>query len=173
MNQLAIPPLAGFVRKEYLYDMAPEYLGQWAPCTVVGICSYKGELPTLKLIVNDGSLWDYIPFDAFSTCELSCNGGSHRKSLTPDACPAHEATFQTFPVLAAMPVKVWFAGVPNPGPHPARYIGTVDWPDANYSGNLVQYQSQLALVPNYRMVMGEDTADTLPKGYKKLHAIFT
>lgn len=173
MNQVAIAPINGYVRKEYLHDLDPQYIGQWAPCTVIGICSYKGELPTLKLRVIDGSLWDYIPFDAFSTAKVSCSDGVGRAQLTPDNCPAHTLTFQTFPTLTNESCKIWMKGLPQPGPHPATFIGVVDWPDANYSGNLVMCGTQLALVPNYRLLVGSDVGNELPKDYKKLRSIFT
>ncbi len=166
MNQLPISePIFGYIARQFLFDMQ-EGFGQWDSAEVIGICSYKDERPTLKVLLGNGAIFDYLPFSAFTT---SPPNDMPVLDLTPNLCPTHDCTWQTFPALKTREARVWLDK--DAPPLAAKYIGTVDWPDANVSANLCLLldKHQLAMVPNYRMLIGEGTK--LP-AYKKLRQVW-
>ncbi len=170
MNQHPLPPpcrIKGYVHKLFLHDMDTQFSNQWESGQVIGLCSYEKELPTLKILMDNGAVFDYLPFDAFC---IEPQGGLNldRARLTPFLCPAHDLTIQDFEILKGKGINAF---IPDENgvrvPVSGNYICTVDWPEGNESGNLViLHNGQLALIPNHKILFGDDKK-TLPP-YKKI-----
>lgn len=168
-----IPEFSAFVRSEFLYDMDPAYEGQTEPCTVFAVSSYKGHYPTFKILLKNGSLFDYIPAHALLVGRTKAPHGS----MTLDelcfskTCPDHSITVNAHTVLAGkfaenicwIPQRKVFVEVD-------RYICTVDWYLSNQNAHLVVLaHGQVAFVPNHKVLfLAKPTDEVKLQPYRRL-----
>lgn len=166
-----IPEFRTRIRSEFLYDMDPAYEGQDEFCTVYAVSSYKGHYLTFKVLLENGSMFDYIPIHALTHFPSYPNRLSLEELMFGKTCPDFSISVTTHKILKSAATKraCWFPKsktwmiIDN-------YICSVDWFLDNQNGHLVVLSNgQFALVPNHKMlVLGDVKADLELLPYKKL-----
>lgn len=149
-----IPPFEAIIKAEFLYDMDPSYVGKTEECTVYAVSSYKGHYPTFKILLESGSLFDYIPIHALMMWDRGA-------SLTLEeltygkVCPDFNITVNVHPYLIEQFAKGCDCFVPTHGGWRIikRYICTIDWFMDNHNAHLVALNNgQFALIPNHKLL---------------------
>lgn len=168
-NAVPIPkPLNGFVSKAVLFDFEnPALEFQWEPATAIGVMSYDGNAPTLKILVlSSGAVFDYVPMTHFVVGHSTCKTGDFELSdLCPFNCEGSDVSGVVFPALEGDFTAFL---TPDKVPEKATYVMSLDWPSGNQAGTLAVLDGShhLAVVPNHKaLFLGKKE---LPK-YKKLH----
>lgn len=162
-----VPPIRGWVAAEFLYNGNPERVGQFVEATAFAVSSYPGDAPTWKVLLADGSSWDYIPPHAFTT--VPARARLSMADLAHANCPAAEVCVQRFDALAG-PVHVCFLkGRAEPLWRRGRYLFTIDWFTKNESANVVEVEGgEIAFVPNHKLLFGGQ--EGLLPAYQKMRA---
>lgn len=144
-----LPPFRALLRREYLYDMDPEFVGQTEPCVVFGVSSYADRALTVQVLLGNGSMFSYIPVVALgrpAEQELELH-----ELLPQGNCPGEVVVVTAYAhLLTGPPVDAyvrtrdqWVSG---------EYIATVDWPDQNEQLHLVVLENgQLGAFPNHKL----------------------
>jgi hypothetical protein len=149
-----ITPFKALVQKRVLYDMEPlipEF--EYIHCIVFGVSSYPESVPTFQIMVENESIFSYVPphlllvnnsFDDNSSLEL--------KDLVYHNCPDVEFTVVVSNYLCR-PLyvylkhrKIWRSG---------KYLFTIDW----YRGNdllhcIVLENGQIGFFPSHKISFG-------------------
>lgn len=166
-----IPTFKAFVQTKFLYNMDEAYEGKASPCKVFAVSSYKGHYPTFKILLDDGSLFDYIPAHALfvkpnnTKYELGIDDLCYGKAC-PDfniAVSVHQIFSEPYAIKSCwFPKKNIWVDVD-------RYICTIDWYKDNENANLLILKNgQIAFVPNHKMLLAKTgPVATLPK-YKAI-----
>ena len=68
--KIAMNVIDTFVKKEYLYNLETGH-GEFVKGTIIFINSYPGHQPTFDLLLEDGSVFCYLPVMALSSCETN------------------------------------------------------------------------------------------------------
>lgn len=159
-------PFQAWLKKEYLYDLDSYHKGHYEPCTVFALSSYKDHRLTFKILLDNGSLFDYIPIDAlvqkpnmlseefqFDLSELCFNKFCKDWSLTV----SHHSIIET-----TKGIWCWFPGK-NLWVQATEYICTIDWYTDNQNCHLVSLtNNQYAFVPNHKMMLTKEQPKNLP-----------
>lgn len=159
-----IPVIHTHVRAEYLYNMAPERVGELRPCRAVSISSYVGQAPTFQILLDDGALFSYVPPSALIDPATRAEPALELGDLVYHDCKhveisVHELAALRGPVLAYVKRRdLWLAG---------EYRFTVDW----YTGNEMLHcvalaNGQIALLPSHKLKFGDHPPGFAP--YKKI-----
>lgn len=167
-----IPVFQAHVMSEFLRDMDPAFRGRTEPCTVFAVSSYKGHYPTFKILLENGSLFDYIPIHALTQAPGNLDRLSLEELVYGKPCPDFNITVNSHQHLVDrskdgcrcyFPSRKMWRIVD-------RYICTIDWYTDNHNAHLVLMSNgQLALVPNHKLLLIQKplTECTFQK-YKKL-----
>ncbi|MBY0359890.1 MAG: hypothetical protein K2W82_17940 [Candidatus Obscuribacterales bacterium] len=164
-----IQPFRCRIRLEYLYDMDPAYLGQFRNCTVFALSSYEGHVPTFKILLDDGTVFAYIPATALVHGTESKDPQLELCELVYHNCPSGNFCINSFAELQG-PVNVfikqkglWLEG---------EYILTMDWYEGNDLLNLVALANgQYALLPFHKVKFKNGPREF--SRFKKLRQIWT
>lgn len=161
-----IPETKCFVKESFLYDGDKAKLS-WIPCKVYAISSYVDSAPTFKILLENGSLFDYIPIHALTTdiakalsknqfdlshlCYFNCKDDEIVVNI-------HEALKDKTVFCYIKALSKWVSG---------RYICTVDWFRGNENCHLANLENgQFILVPNHKCLINTNSQNLNP--YKKI-----
>lgn len=167
-----IPSFSAFVRSEFLYDMDPAFEGKTERCTVFAVSSYKGHYPTFKILLENGSLFDYIPAHAISVgTDKPTTGLTLDELCFGKACPDFSITVNVHSILTgSFADKTCWSPPRNIWTDIERYICTIDWYLDNHNSHLVVLKGgQVAFVPNHKILFERKRTTKLElPSYKKL-----
>ncbi|MEZ0230175.1 MAG: hypothetical protein ACAI25_16250 [Planctomycetota bacterium] len=171
-----VAPLRAHVKKEFLYGMDPAHVGQTVPCTVFAVSSYTGSTPTLKILIQDGAVFSYLPPDALVDPSRKKEPTLSLAELCYHNCPSEDVVVHAFealagPVLAYVKQRdLWL---------PGEYRFTIDW----YLGNdLLHFVSlengQFAFLPHHKLkftLRGAEFKNATPgfEPYRKIRRTWT
>jgi hypothetical protein len=157
------PAFSVDIEKQFLYDMDERYAGQAQRGTVFGISSYPGEALTLQVLLDDGSMFSYIPLHAISSkpvrqpLELS--------DLVYKNCPGPGIEITAYDHLKGevsayfRKKDLWLGG---------RYLFTIDWYEDNEQFHMIELENgQYAALPNHKVKFKDGPRSFEP--YKKSH----
>ena len=168
-----IPPFQAQIRSEFLYDMDPAFRGKTEPCMVFAISSYRSHYPTFKILLKNGSLFDYIPIHALTLAPENSDCLTLDQLTYGKACPDFNITVNVHSYLAGKASKGCVCYIPSRKEWRIvdDYICTIDWYTDNHNAHLVVLSNgQFALVPNHKLLITSDpTAERKFQPYKKLH----
>ena len=168
-----IQPFKTHIEKKFLYDMDERYSEQYVPATVFGISSYSGETLTLQTLLDDGSLFSYMPMHALraNSDERKSMQGSTRESrlelsdLVYKNCPGKNITVTKYDYLDGTvdcyfrKKELWLSG---------EYMFTIDWYDDNEQFHMISLENgQYAVLPNHKIKFKSGIRSFEP--YKKIH----
>ncbi len=174
-----IPAFNAQIEKKYLYDMDETYANMYIPCTVFSIASYKGDALTFQILLEDGSVFSYIPLNAILKKQNHLNKDNEDKrekdgikkdrlelsDLVYKNCPGEDITVADFNHLHGRvdayfkQKNLWLEG---------EYICTIDWPRENELFHLIGLENnQYAALPNHKIKF--KTGIRSFQDYKKLH----
>lgn len=160
-------PIKGFIRQDVLYDMNPNKINNYLKCLIIGINSYPGHVPTFQIIVDDTSIFSYIPPHLLlsTISSLSKKDTFSLKELVYHNCPDEKFSINRLDYLIDYPSlsvylkdrQIW---------RTAKYLFTMDW----YAGNdllhcLILQNGQFGFFPNHKISLGERKLSS----YCKLH----
>ena len=60
-NHYPIKPIKAYVFKNFLTDDHNDKINFFIECEIIGLCLYEGEAITFDIVLNDGSIFNYIP----------------------------------------------------------------------------------------------------------------
>ncbi len=164
-----VPPLRAHVKKEFLYGMDPAHAGSFVPCTIFAVSAYAGSTPTLKILIQDGAVFSYLPADALVDPARKKEPTLSLAELCYHNCPSEDIVVHAFaalagPVLAYVKQRdLWIGG---------EYHFTIDW----YLGNdLLHFVSlengQFAFLPHHKLKFKNATPGFEP--YRKIRRTWT
>jgi hypothetical protein len=125
------------------------------PGQAIGIFSYKGYVPSFKVLLNNGSVWDFCLPTYLRYLNIGRDLTQEDLEL-PDLvyhnCPSCNFAVYVEPKLGEQPIDVYFKHSQR-WSYGAQYLLTVDWWTDNESVNLVKLTNgQIAFVPNHKML---------------------
>lgn len=158
-------PIKGFIAEKYLYDM-DETKQNWIPCRVFAVDVYPGEALALTILLNDGSVFNYLPLDAFSVKKTT--DIIPYTDLVYNNCVSGAVAIKAHQMLKSQPVcaylkrsQTWID---------ATYLCSIDFYESNDLLNLVVLENgQLAALPNHKLKFGKDAPRNFTQ-YRKLHS---
>jgi len=162
---VSINPIKAYVREDVLYNMDTSKITKVIPCTIVGFSSYPGHVPTFQIIVDNSSIFYYIPPHLiFSKKDFSCIYDLNQ--LVYHNCPDHKFSLNKLNYLMK---DIYVFMKHNSLWHEAKYLFTIDW----YRGNdvlhcLILDIGQFVFMPNHKISL---YSKELPK-YLKLKKEF-
>lgn len=160
--------IKGYISNKYLYDMDETKTGATA-CEIIGFSTYAGHAITLIVMLEDGSVFWYLPFNAFNVYEYSNTTSLDLQSLIYHNCPEGKCSVTKLNNLPTE-VSVFIRNGIGRGWWKGEYLATIDWYEGNDLLNLVLLDNgQLAALPNHKLKFGERATQSF-KDYKKLHA---
>jgi len=162
MVHLEIKPIKAFVHELVLYDMDPTYKDM-IPCTIFGISSYLGEALTFSILLNDGSLFSYVPPHLISLTKEK-NPFSLKECVYHNS-PDINIAVKEYSYLISQKTYVfikerneWFK---------SKYIFTIDWYRGNDLLHLLFIEDKFPVfLPSHKIKFKEDLNF---KSYKKVH----
>lgn len=159
------PTIDCFVEKQFLYDMDPAYKSQYQKCAAFALASYPGEALTYTILLDNGSVFSYIPFHALRKKPEKQSQDLELSDLVYRNCPGEDIVIHTFDHLKG-PVQCYFRkkNLWLPG----TYLYSVDWYKANELFHVIQLdQGQYAALPSHKIKFRNNELDF--EQYKKLH----
>ena len=161
----SIPVIRAWIGREYLYDMAPEHVGAFDRCTVFGVASYAGHALTFQVIVEDGSMFSYVPICAIKARDVTCAPWLPMSDLLYRDCPGERIAVTEYEHLRGAHADCFFRG--RNLWMGGEYLCSIDWPDNNEQVHVVRLDTgQFCALPNHKLKFhgGERTF----KPYRKL-----
>lgn len=65
----SVPPIFCFVRKEFLFNLEKEYVGQFEECILIGVECIQNRGPTFRVLLNNGASYTGLPICAICFSE--------------------------------------------------------------------------------------------------------
>lgn len=166
MIHVDIPPFKAYVEEKFLFDLNQMHAGLYVPCKVVGVSSYKGEALTFTILLDNGSVFFYIPFHAISKRKrdideqaLDMDDLVYKNCVQDEICAY---IIETLPKEVSVYFKrknLWLNG---------KYLLTIDWHTDNELFHLLELENgQYAAIPAHKIKWG-DSERSLPD-YEELH----
>jgi hypothetical protein len=161
-------PIKGWVKRSALYDGDESKKG-YERCTLFEITSYKGRAPTLKILLEEGSLFSFMPLDSFfakkpkeDECYFSF------KELAYKNCPDFEVVISSPSYLQGKAncyfkdSDIWMSG---------KYVASLDWHRDNLIMHILKLQNgQIACLPSHKVKFRDGKKEFEP--YKKITKIW-
>jgi hypothetical protein len=167
-----IKPIDVYVKTQYLrnFDEMPML---YKPGQIKSVWSYPGHEPTFSVVLNDGTIFSYLPVSAFNpTVSTTASPENHQPCGM--LCPSENfILFET----KLLKDKVVYCYSPQRG-----YLGigkyqfSIEWPNENECVHLMKLNGSLRLVPNHKMLVfdrEQETIPALPLTWKKLRKEWT
>ncbi|MDR3162532.1 MAG: hypothetical protein LBT81_01565 [Helicobacteraceae bacterium] len=161
-------PISGFVRRSALYNGDTSFDG-YEPCSFFAITSYKDRAPTLKLLLDDGSLFSFMPIDSFtSSLPDSQSELFGMDDLAYRNCPDYAFALSSPKFLQGKincylaRRELWLE---------AEYAASLDW----HRGNLIMHichleNGQIALLPSHKIKFHDGAREFKP--YRKITSVW-
>src|SRR5581483_10347666 len=164
-----VPPIRLHVKKELLYGGDPKLAGALVPCTVFAVSCYPGSTPTLKILIEDGAVFSYVPPDALVDPAKKKPPDLALADLVYHNCPSEDICVHAFealrgPVLAYLKLRdLWL---------PGEYRFTVDWYLGNDLLHFVALENgQFAFLPHHKLKFKNGDPGFEP--YRKIRRTWT
>lgn len=155
-------PTKAKVCESVLYNMDPKK-NRYVPCQIIGVSSYPGHAPTFQIVVENSSLFSYIPPHFLQLRSGNVDRLWGLDDLVYHNCPSAEFALSELEYLRDKELqvflkksKVWTQG---------KYFFTLDW----YAGNdllhcLILESGQPAFLPQHKLLLDKQEF----KPYQKL-----
>ena len=172
-----IPSFSAYLYKSFLQEGDNSENNNFIKCEVYAVSSYSGHAITFKVLLDDGSMFDYIPIHAIrennpaaneSLVDLDMSDLVFQKNCPDNTMTIHKFKFLT-EKLNHTNMWCWFKHK-NLWLLVTRYVCSIDWPEDNHSGHLVFLENgQMALVPNHKALFSLTKPKQFPN-YKKIRS---
>jgi hypothetical protein len=164
-----IKTFKAYIAQEFLYDMDPSKIGSHLPCVVFGVSTYINETLTFNILLQDGSMFQYIPFHALRLNDKETDFPSlELRDLVYHNCRNLEIDCHTFDHLKGTVnchfryKDIWI---------PGEYFTTIDFYKGNDTLHIIKLENgQLTALPTSRVKFKDGIKEFPP--YKKLHPIW-
>lgn len=162
-----IAPIPVLVKKDYLMNFEGGQ-GTYAKGSLVALWAYPGHMPTFTVLLEDGSIFSYLPAAAFVVRPVSCHEGLGPVQTSRVNCPSENFILYTTKMLTDHVVLCYshekeYLGV-------GKYFFSMEWPNENEVVHFVQVGSHYHFIPNHKMLVFPKTPETIPAlpAWKKL-----
>ncbi len=159
-----IKPIRAFVHESVLYD---EDLTkkEMIPCTIFSLSCYKGEAITFGIVLDEGSVFFYIPPHKISLKKDTPK--YDLKDLVYNNCESEVFTVKKFKRLGVKPVSVylknkdkWVKG---------KYKLTIDWYKGNDLVHMIELETgEFCFLPSHKLKF--EGARKKFKAFLKMHS---
>lgn len=163
-------PIKGWVQTRALYDMDDSIQG-YEPCTLFALTSYKNRTVTLKILLDDGSLFSFIPLHVFTSLHPAStdeNSWLNLEDLAYRNCPDYEMALTNPKFLQGklhcyfIRHDLWMDG---------KYVCSLDWHKQNLILHFIQLENgQVATLPSHKVKFQEGEKSF--RDFKKIHDIW-
>jgi len=167
LYKIAMKVVDTFVKKEYLYNLEKGH-GDFIKGTITFINSYPGHQPTFDLLLEDGSVFCYLPVMALSSWET--NMCKEDPLPCRKTCPSENFIMFENKELEDKVCQVFDEA--NKWYSFGSLISSLEWPEDNQLLHIVHLDSgQYAIVENNRVLFTKTKTkvDQLPS-WKKLRS---
>ena len=159
-------PIPAFVDRKLLFDLDFEISGI-LPCQICSLATYPQEALTFQILLEDGSLFSYVPLHLLYHKPLKSSQALELSDLVYHNSPDATLCIHRFELLSREVVncffkrqQFWLVG---------NYLFTIDWYWGNDLLHFIQLQNgQFALLPSHKVKFLNGEPQFQP--FKKLHA---
>lgn len=149
-NHYSIKPISAYVFESLLYNNDSKKL---INCTIIGLCLYENETLCFDIILEDGSIFNYIPLHKIIH-NKEYDKNITLKDLVYHNSPSIEISLNYIDNLKNM--KLAYLKNLNKWIEIEDYIVTIDWYKGNDLLNLVKLKNgYFALLPNHKIKMND------------------
>lgn len=160
-----------WVKKQYLLNFEGGW-GEYVPGKLQSVWSYTDSMPTFTVLLDDGSLFSYLPASAFAhRGGVACSEGVDAFYSCNTFAPSTNFVKYEVEVLKQKGKIKHVFGPDKDYVGIGDYFFTLECPEENELVHLLQVAGQLYFVPNHKLMVG-DSVMTLPK-WKKLRSCWT
>lgn len=156
MVDIELPkPFEGFVETRALYNMDDSKTGL-TPCKIFALTSYKDRAPTFKILLEDGSLFSFVPFHTlyhYNPDFIQDMPILDMQNLCWRNCPDYEIALTSPRFLQGrvncyfLHRDLWMGG---------EYIASIDWHKDNLIMHLVKLDNaQFTILPSHKVKFHE------------------
>ena len=166
-NHYPIKPIKAYVFKNFLTDDHNDKSNFFIECEIIGLCLYEGEAITFDIVLNDGSIFNYIPPHKIKH-DISTHFSIGLSNLVYHNCKSMEITVSYMDALKN--IKLAYCKKDDSWHKVVEYVLTVDWYKDNDLLNLVKLENgYFAFLPNHKLKMNEERSF---KKYSKIRNTF-
>ncbi len=174
---IEIEPIPCLVKRQYLTDFKSSF-GEFEKGKIVSVWSYKGHMPTFMVLLEDGTIFSYLPSSAFvlSDFGISCSETISVTDSCNTYCPSENFVLYRLSIFDDISKKNHlFNSKKNYIGVAQKYLFSLEWPEENELVHLFVHDDQLRFVPNHKLlVLNKDSATlSLPTDWKKLRTEWT
>lgn len=172
-------PIRAVMDSAVLYDMETRHR-EPVEVELISISSYKGSVPTFNVLVENRSIFSYVPPHLLYPKNVRLEDKLIEKELVPwtlddlcyTNCPDNDCKISIWNNLphhlnCYFPTrKTWYSAV---------YQFTMDWPDQNELMHcvVVEPSGRIAFVPNHKIQVADGNQYHILPSFRKLHEIWT
>ncbi len=167
-NHYSIEPINCFVKDDILFN--DDTKTSLSKAKIIGLCLYKDETICFDVLIDDGSIFNYIPLHKV-VHNINYEQNIELKDLVYHNCKSIDVTINKFDYLkdkkglAFLKYKSTWVNI-------KKYYCSVDWINDNDLLNLVKLDNgYFAFLPNHKIKF--DNKDKNFKPYKKLPYTYT
>lgn len=149
-NHYSINTIKAYVKKGLLYNNDSMEL---IDCKIVSLCLYENETLCFDIILEDGSIFNYIPLNKI-VHKKEFDKNINLKDLVYHNSPSIEITLNYIDELNNL--KLAYLKHKDEWIEVIEYITTIDWYKGNDLLNLVKLNNGFfALLPNHKLKMND------------------
>lgn len=150
-NHYDVNPIKAYVNKSLLYN--DKLMTGRVECTIISIGFYEGETPTFDIILEDGSMFNYIPLSEITYVKEAKN--MSLIDLVYHNSKSIEVTLNYFSYLKDSKIMAYFKNIDS-WKKVDDYVCTIDWYKGNDLLHLLMVGGCFALLPNHKIKINDE-----------------
>lgn len=170
-----LEPIPVWVKKQYLMNFT-EGFGEYVQGSLQSVWAYEGSMPTFTVLLEDGTLFSYLPASAFAyKGGVACAEGVDAYYSCNTFSPSTYFVKYEMASLRDDKLKKHVFGPDKSYLGLGEYLFTLEWPNENEQVHLLQISGQFYFVPNHKLLVTPNSLESGTKlpNWKKLRSNWT
>lgn len=168
-------PIPVWVKKHYLMNLKSGF-GEYVLGTLQSVWSYKGSMPTFTVLLDDGTMFSYLPASAFTyKGGVACSEGVDAFYSCNVFAPSTYFVKYEMPCLSSKDYRLHVFGPDRVYVGVGHYFFSLEWPEENEQVHLCEVNGQFYFVPNHKLLVlpVAEAVHPLPSEWLKLRSEWT
>lgn len=163
-------PIAAFVADSFLYDDNKQETG-FTKCKILALNLYNGEAPTVTILLDDGSLFDYCPMNVLKHKSEDTTTNLSLKDLSYNNNVSSEFVVCVYRYFLNTQLTAFFKNA-NKWLKIRQYVCSIDWAlDNDKKHFCILEDGSFAFIPNHKLKIGSNCEQSF-KPYKKISSTY-
>lgn len=163
-------PISAFVADSFLYDDDKKQTG-YSKCKILALNFYPGEAPTVTILLEDGSLFDYCPMNVLKHKFDDNIIGLSLKDLSYNNNVSSVFVVTQYQYFLKTKLTAYFKQA-NKWLEIRNYICSIDWAlDNDKKHFCILSDGSFAFIPNHKLKIG-NSVELSFKQYKKISSTY-